>query len=253
MVQDPEILVRKANQLSSVDLLNIVQCHDLPKTNDHSVRIHLLSASEVPRNAQEALWTLFDENMGKLAAGTSLATSKGEKLEELFDPATRFAIYTSETSESPALELDNLEGHKLLGFASIRFDTEDTLDSQEYEDGIRAAVVYIYELQVASHARGLGLGRRLLSNCETLGKGTGMQKAMLTCLKKNGQALRFYMHNGYSPDEIDPTMLIQQEQSRKLRSSRGKTNQLNHWVNGEQADTKATSHIDYRILSKQLK
>lgn len=57
----------------------------------------------------------------------------------------------------------------------------------------------------------------------------------------------------YSPDEIDPTMLIQQEQSSKLRSSKGKTSKNSNWVDGKQSDTKATSHIDYRILSKQLK
>jgi ribosomal protein S18 acetylase RimI-like enzyme len=53
-----------------------------------------------------------------------------------------------------------------------------------------------YELQVASHTRGMGLGRRLLSECEALGEATGMQKTMLTCLKNNEQGLRFYMHNG---------------------------------------------------------
>ncbi|KAJ9122560.1 hypothetical protein QFC22_001989 [Naganishia vaughanmartiniae] len=81
--------------------------------------------------------------MGKLATGTSLATPKDEKLEELFDPATRFIIYTSVPLESSAADSQSFEKENLLGFASIRFDTEDTLDSQEYEDGARATVVYM--------------------------------------------------------------------------------------------------------------
>jgi hypothetical protein len=101
-----------------------------------------------------------------------------------------------------------------------------------------------------------------------------MQKAMLTCLKNNEQGLGFYHHNGYvtsvasptpspgfadmplrccryAPDEIDPTALIQQEQSRKLRSKRSKTAELD-WVRGREADTKHTMHVDYRILSKRI-
>lgn len=77
------------------------------------------------------------------SAGTSLATPKDEKLEELFDPATRFIIYTSVPLEASAADSDHFDKKKLLGFASIRFDTEDTLDSQEYEDGVCAAVVYL--------------------------------------------------------------------------------------------------------------
>ncbi|KAJ9113737.1 hypothetical protein QFC20_001762 [Naganishia adeliensis] len=186
--------------------------------------------------------------MTKLATGTSLATPKGEKLEEMFDTASRLITYTTKRD---ATNTTSISTESLLGFAAIRFDTEDTLDSQEYEDGVRTTVVYIYEMQVSSSARGQGLGGRLLRDCESLAKGTGMQKAMLTCLKNNEQGLGFYHHNGYAPDEIDPTLLIQQEQSRKLRSKRSKTTE-HDWVRGREADTKQTMHIDYRILSKRI-
>jgi hypothetical protein len=56
------------------------------------------------------------------------------------------------------------------------------------------------------------------------------------------------MFRRYVPDEIDPTRLIQEEQSAKLRRKRpGKD-----WTTGKEADTKATLHIDYRILSKHI-
>jgi GNAT superfamily N-acetyltransferase len=54
-----------------------------------------------------------------------------------------------------------------------------------------------YEMQVAADARRIGLGRRLLQDCEALAKGTGMRKTMLTCLKSNEQGLLFYHRNGY--------------------------------------------------------
>ncbi|KAJ9098688.1 hypothetical protein QFC21_004336 [Naganishia friedmannii] len=196
MTTDPEVLVDKANQVLEVYHLRLDRTTGSAYHVFCSVYTSVLCASDVPKDVQEALWVLFDDNMGKLAAGTSLATPKDEKLEELFDPATRFIIYSSVPLGSDAADSDNFAQDKLLGFASIRFDTEDTLDSQEYEDGVRATVVYIYELQVASYTRALGLGRRLLSECEALGEAIGLQKTMLTCLKNNGQGLRFYMHNG---------------------------------------------------------
>lgn len=72
--------------------------------------------------------------------GTSLATPKGEKLEEMFDPASRLITYMTkgDATNSPSISTEDL-----LGFAAIRFDTEDTLDSQEYEDGVRTTVVYM--------------------------------------------------------------------------------------------------------------
>lgn len=39
-------------------------------------------------------------------------------------------------------ETSDVQGN-LQGFAAIRFDTEDTLDSQEYGDGVQTAVVYM--------------------------------------------------------------------------------------------------------------
>jgi hypothetical protein len=69
------------------------------------------------------------------SAGTSMATPKDEKMQELFDPATRYIAYLAEPTDQKT--------GRLLGFASIRFDTEDTLDSQEYEDGEQTMVVYM--------------------------------------------------------------------------------------------------------------
>lgn len=66
-----------------------------------------------------------------------MATPSDEKKQELFDPATRYVVYLAETPPAQP------KAEKVLGFASIRFDTEDTLDSQEYEDGEQTTVVYM--------------------------------------------------------------------------------------------------------------
>ncbi|EKC98167.1 hypothetical protein A1Q2_07499 [Trichosporon asahii var. asahii CBS 8904] len=109
---------------------------------------------------------------------------------------------------------------ELLGFASFRFDTEETMSPQDAE------VVYCYELQLSPCARGLGLARRLMDALEGIGRRRGMAKSMLTCLVANTSALGFYERQGYTPDEIDPTRCAEEE--------------------GEEAE------YTYRILSKEL-
>ena len=55
----------------------------------------------------------------------------------MFDPASRLITYRTSSNGT-----SDVQGN-LLGFAAIRFDTEDTLDSQEYGDGVQTAVVYM--------------------------------------------------------------------------------------------------------------
>ena len=54
----------------------------------------------------------------------------------------------------------------------------------------------------------------------------------------------------YAPDEIDPTKCIKEEQLAKVRSRRRAAGE--EWAEGRRADTKATEHVDYRILSKLM-
>ncbi|WVR06463.1 hypothetical protein IAU60_003494 [Kwoniella sp. DSM 27419] len=94
---------------------------------------------------------------------------------------------------------------QLLGFCSFRFDTEETLSDRDAE------VAYCYELQLRPDTRGSGLGKLLISTLEGIGCRRGLDKVMLTCLKRNTLALTFYTKQGYTPDEIDPTRMAEEE------------------------------------------
>lgn len=78
------------------------------------------AANTLSPQLKQELYTLFDANMAPLAAGTSMQHSKAEKWEEMFDPDARYLVARGKVGE-------------LLGFASFRFDTEETLGPRDAE------------------------------------------------------------------------------------------------------------------------
>nr|XP_031864304.1 uncharacterized protein CI109_000217 [Kwoniella shandongensis]KAA5531376.1 hypothetical protein CI109_000217 [Kwoniella shandongensis] len=134
-------------------------------------------------------------------------------------------------SDLPEIDFDL---DQLLGFSSFRFDTEETLSTRDAE------VVYCYEVQLSPKARGLGLGKLLIDHLEEVGKRREMDKVMLTCLKSNTTALNFYTKHGYTPDEIDPTRMAEDEEYDSESEEDGGTDEED-------------SEVDYVILSKDLR
>ena len=82
-----------------------------------------------------------------------------------------------------------------LGFVHFRFEVEDS-------DG--TPVAYVYELQVEDDARGRGVGRALMARVESIAENTRMARTMLTVLKTNAAAARFYERLGYVEDRDTP-------------------------------------------------
>ncbi|KAL8686998.1 MAG: hypothetical protein Q9218_006708 [Villophora microphyllina] len=78
-----------------------------------------------------------------------------------------------------------------------------------YEDGYE--VVYCYEVHLATHLQGQGIGRHLMGLMEVAGTRAGVEKSMLTVFVENQAAMRFYTKLGYSEDEYSP-------EPRKLRN-----------------------------------
>lgn len=181
--------------------------------------LRLIAASSVSDDLRDQLYALFDNNIAPLAKGTSMEHTKAEKWEEMFHHDARYLIIQRD--------------EELVGFASFRFDTEETMGPKDVEVVYWCVCVLYrtdcsYELQLAPSARGHGLGRRLMKELEDIGQRAGMTKSMLTCLTGNSAALAFYEQVGYTPDEIDPTRVAEEE------------------------DWEEEEDRDYRILSKLL-
>jgi len=83
----------------------------------------------------------------------------------------------------------------LIGFMHYRFDLDE----------VGAEISYLYELQIIDSARRRGLGKFMIQILEILSWKLGMQKIVCTCLKCNGDAMKFYKGRcGFSIDEDSP-------------------------------------------------
>ena len=110
--------------------------------------------------------------------------SNPEKRRELAHSDARFIV---------AFRGDDDDGP--MGFVHFRFEVEDS-------DG--TPVAYVYELQVEDDARGRGVGRALMDRVESVAEKTRMARTMLTVLKTNAAAARFYERLGYVEDRDTP-------------------------------------------------
>ncbi|TXT13362.1 hypothetical protein VHUM_00729 [Vanrija humicola] len=204
-----------------------------------SAQLSLYTSAQLSPSARDSLYALLDGNMAPLAAGTSMAHEPLAKRAEMFDKDARYLVLTRAAPPMPgalppspaprAKRTVDIAADELLGFASFRFDTEETAGPDDAE------VIYCYEVQLAPEARGAGLAAQLMAELEAIGRRRGMAKAMLTCLASNTPALRFYAKAGYTPDEIDPTRMADDDDG---------------WE-----DVDADGEVrrpDYRILSKVL-
>jgi ribosomal protein S18 acetylase RimI-like enzyme len=82
-----------------------------------------------------------------------------------------------------------------VAFAHVRFEVE--ADDEP--------VLYVYELQCASEARGCGIGRFVMRAVQAAGVRVGAARILLTVLKKNVGAFSFYERLGYRPEKDTPS------------------------------------------------
>lgn len=129
---------------------------------------------------------LFQENMADLYKNSSWGLDMGEKRAEFTHKTARFLLVRTLESE-------------LAAFVHFRFCLDDD------EEPTRA-VLYVYEIQVASQYRRQGLGRQLMSIVEEIAKTTCLKVIMLTVFASNGPALTFYQEKlQYEIDETSPS------------------------------------------------
>ena len=87
--------------------------------------------------------------------------------------------------------------------ASNDYDIEGFLSFMlTYEDAI--PVVYCYEVHLERRLQGRGVGSKLMSMMEGVGRQAGMKKSMLTVFVRNAEVRAWYERRGYKIDEFSP-------------------------------------------------
>ncbi|WVF69136.1 hypothetical protein IAT40_003910 [Kwoniella sp. CBS 6097] len=158
------------------------------------------------------------------------------------DPETRRRAQVKNNALSQRAGKEE-EDSTILGYCSFRFDTEETLSPRDAE------VIYCYELQLSPSLRGQGLGKILINHLVEIGRRRGLDKSMLTCLKRNKDALSFYSKQGYHPDEIDPTRMTEEEEWADEGDEDGEDEADG---DGDEHGSEDRQEVDYVILSKSL-
>jgi len=96
--------------------------------------------------------------------------------------------------------------------AHFEFCLEDT----NLQDD-KIAAIYCLEVQVEPAWTGKGIGEYLMTLLEAIGTKFGMRKCMLTALKNNLGALKFYtVKLGYTLDDTDPSLHYTKHKQKKI-------------------------------------
>ena len=97
-------------------------------------------------------------------------------------------------------------GEEITGFVAFRF----MVDFGE-------PVAYVWEIQVARGSAGNGIGSQMMEKLENfLRDKTAIRKIVLTVLKNNERAIKFYQQRGYSVDKSSPNAACYWIMSRTL-------------------------------------
>ncbi|KAF8807471.1 hypothetical protein BYT27DRAFT_7099792 [Phlegmacium glaucopus] len=201
-------LVKLANNATSARLSNLISTGY--EFADSKCRVTVLRPDQLHRAMRQAVWALFETNMHDLYLNSSLGWDPKAKQKELFHSKSRFILVDSTDLTIP----------QLLAFSMFRFDDE--------EDEV---VLYCYEVQVATTAKRMGIGKKLMNELTILAGVFNMEKILLTVFKANTNAMQFYKHIGFHIDPSSP-------------------NYIEEGARREDTHDESESDVDYEILSK---
>ncbi len=140
--------------------------------------INLDTSSSICSEDLEACLDLVQETSADTYKASTGKWSPAKKRKEMKLPDLRYLLVQSYCPTSGILG-------PVDGFLSFMLT---------YEDGHE--VIYCYELHLADHLRGSGLGRKLMDLMEDVGRRFGVEKAMLTVFLANEQGVKFYRKCG---------------------------------------------------------
>ena len=188
-----EAVVARANAVADLTALIAAAGSDL----DLDLRGYV-EASSLPQDVKRWVFDLTKRNMVTLYERT-WGWNNYEKRRELAHSDARFLVMHDEAPTATATASPT-------GFVHFRFEVEKTgVGDGADEVGGVVPVVYVYELQTEPESQRRGIGRRLMRAVEVIGAELCMERCMLTVLKINEGAARFYDRLGYRVDADSPT------------------------------------------------
>jgi N-alpha-acetyltransferase 40 len=166
------------------------------------------SAQDLSSELVDSCLDLFVANMGELYRNSSFGLDLDAKRSELTHRKARYLLVfeSSEVgathSPSPCFSGSTTRPNasdRLAAFVHFRYCLDD-------DEAPSCAVLYVYEIQVSAGCSGQGLGTVLMNAISGAGQAVGLNKVVLTALKSNPRALRFYKDRlGFAIDETDPS------------------------------------------------
>lgn len=173
-----------------VDVANEVKDPLAPLTafksfNRNGLNLHLECQRVTELNKEDIEWAfdLTKHNMQLLYENSTWGWSDKKKRDEMTEDKAWYLLAKNESG-------------KAVAFSHFRFDLEEGEE-----------VLYCYEIQVESDARGKGLGKFLMQILEMMAHRAQMKKVMLTVFKENERANNFFSNiMKFQTDETSPAI-----------------------------------------------
>lgn len=179
--------IKRANKVKSSDLQKSITT--IQNIKSRQFRFKMCRNMELSANQRSQIWAIFENNMKSLYISSGVfAWDPKSKREELFNKYSRFLLVTPHEDDS-----DVKSEETILAYGIFRFERDEERN-----------VVYVYELQASEDSRRLGLGRAIISSMKSIGKTYKMSILLLTHIKINKDAKRFYESMGFQKDETSP-------------------------------------------------
>jgi len=142
--------------------------------------------TDLDEDEKKAVVDLLIRNMKAFYEKSNWGWNEKNKKEEMLDDSAWYLLAKDE------------EG-KICGFSHFRYD-------MDYDD----EVLYVYEIQIEEEFQKKGLGKFMMQVLEMLAFKADMRKIMLTVLKHNEIAAKFFKsHMKFEFDETNPTEDLQ--------------------------------------------
>ncbi|KIW17860.1 hypothetical protein PV08_05055 [Exophiala spinifera] len=175
-----EKLVEQVNALSGLEFFTKYGTSGAEGTSLAPCKPVKWTAADIPSQVLEQCLSLIESTSKEDYENSEIKWSASKKRKEMKLPDMKYIVLLDEKSD-------------VAGFISLMVT---------YEDGYE--VLYIYEIHFKAEWQGKGVGRKLMSAVESIGRNVGLVKVMLTVFKANSRAVRWYTKLGYVEDEFSP-------------------------------------------------